>query len=93
MARARRSWIKRCDVRLSPRSYHAPLRWNWRANATFSDRAEYRERSRRPGLLPVEAPTNLALARATEEPETTAQTTAVETAAFLGVRGTTLCAL
>jgi len=47
MARARRSWVKRCDVRLSASSsYHAPKQWSARANRTFDDRNEYRARAR-----------------------------------------------
>jgi hypothetical protein len=49
MARARRSWVKRCDVRLSAStSYHAPRQWSARANRTFDDRAEHRARARQP---------------------------------------------
>jgi hypothetical protein len=48
MARSRRSWVKRCDVRLSAvRSYHTPVHWSARANATFFNRAQYQYRARK----------------------------------------------
>lgn len=47
MTKGRRSWVKRCDTRLTPRPYMAFTRWTTRADAVFNDRKERLERQKK----------------------------------------------